>query len=627
MNVRFPLALCCAASLAVSVAACGGHTAPPPPPGGAGTIQALIAQKVKHVFVIVQENHTFDNYFGLYPANGQAVENLASSTAQALDCVPDPEAGGCQRPFLITSNQANSAYYVPDAPDIAGGSNSRFGQDYAVDGGKMDRFLAENEGAPNTQPTPLPANPTTAQTQAHNNALNILTTYDCDTVPYLWYYAKNFALFDHYFQANTGQSTPGNVQLFAGQIGQTEVAAGKAPFVSSLSGTSYSNGVPLGNDNNPPPNQLPFIAPYGSPAAGDAISVASMPVLLNPMQDAAAVKASVVGLIPEDIGTESASNRGSVPWTWYEEGSTVSAGAPPAAFSAHHEAPMYFDYINNARSAFGSATTLKDNTYSGAGLLSDIRTGALPSTGVFWIKGGANATSWPFHPADSALTTKFPGTDDHPGNGSSDAQVAEAFVATTISAIANSPYWNDSVIILTWDDSGGLYDHFPPTEYGAPCPDDIGGIFTGEPCGDGVRLPLLVISRFAKSGAVVHDQSDAGSVSRFIEDVFGLPTFGSLPDETAGTNAGLFTADANNAIGDLTGALDVGKLSGSSGNSPSLAIIPSPAVPPTMNCASLGMTPIASPASVPPGFMTQGAYVRLTPASELRLPAVNDDGD
>jgi phospholipase C len=613
MNVRFPALLCCVAALAMPLTSCSGGHASPPPPLPSGSVQALVAQKVKHVFVLVQENHTFDNYFGLYP--GSNVENLASSTAQSLDCMPDPDAGGaCQRPFLISTNKA-SANYTKDAPDIAGGSNSRYGQQYAIDGGKMDRWLVENE--------------TGTQTAAsHANALNTIVTYDCDTVPYLWYYAKNFALFDHYFQANTGQSTPGNVELFAAQIGQTEVAAGKAPNgVSSLSGTGYTNGLPLGNDANPPPLQLSFMNSYTGATAANAISVSSMPVLLNPNQDAAAVASGVTGLVPDDMKLESTTGRPSISWAWYEEGSTATGGAPFAAFSSHHEAPLYFDYINNSKSAFGNSSTLRDNSYSGPGLLSDIKNGALASTGVYWVKGGANATSWPFHPADPSLATVFQGTDDHPGAGSSDAQVSEAYVATVINAIANSQYWNDSVIILTWDDSGGLYDHLPPTEYGSTCPDDVTGLFAGEPCGDGVRLPMLIISPFAKNGVVVNDQSDAGSVSKFIEEVFQLPSLASLPDNAAGVNAGLFTADANGAISDLTGALDPAKLNGSGVNPPGLATISAPASPPTMSCSTLGITPVASPASIPAGFVTQGATYSTSSASALRMPAPDDSDD
>jgi phospholipase C len=631
MNVRLSATVCAAAALVMSLSALGtGRAAPAPElPPPAGSLRALVAMKVKHVFVIVQENHTFDNYFGVYPGTmGQTVENLGSATARADDCVPDPQAGRCQRPFLITTNRANAAAYVKDAPDIGGGTNSRYGQDFAIDGGKMDNFLKENEGgSPTTPVAPLPADPTATQIEKHNAALGIMVTYDCDTVPYLWYYAKNFALFDHYFQANTADSTPGNIQLFAGQEGQTEVAAGKAPVRSTFSGKGHTNGLPLGNDNNPPPNQLAFITPYTKPAAENSLSVASMPVLLNPAEDAAAVKSGVTGLIPEDITAEANSGRGSSGWAWYEEGSTSAGGAPTGAFSAHHEAPMYFDYVNNADSAFGSAATLKDNTYAGPGLLTDIKTGALPSSGVFWIKGASTATTWPFHPADPALANVYRGTDDHPGRGGSDHQVGEAFVATTINAIANSPYWKDSVIIVTWDDSGGEYDHLPPTEYGAPCPNDIGGIFAGTPCGDGVRLPFLVISPFAKNGAVVHDQSDAGSVSKFIELAFGLPSFASLPDELPGVTAGLAPSDGNAAIGDLTGALDAAKLSGSP-NPASLATIPAPSVPPAMSCSSLALRPLPSPASVPAGFLTQGAYMSSSAApSVARMPLPNDDGD
>jgi len=646
MQFRRTLAAFCAATLAASFCACAGggvhstpQTATNASTAAAGSIEALVNQKVKHVFVIVQENHTFDNYFGLYPGtNGQSVENLASATAQADDCVPDPQAGSCQRPFLITTNKA-SANYVIDAPDIGGGSNSRFGQQFAVDGGKMDRFLLENEASNplTTTPTPLPASPTASQYATHSNSLNIMTTYDCDTVPYLWYYAKNFALFDHYFQANTGQSTPGNVQLFAGQIGQTEVAAGKAPVLSTLSGTGYTDGLPLGDDSNPPDTTLSFRESFAAQATPDQnqfISVASMPVLLNPIEDAAAVKANVTGLISQDMTLEAKAARGSIPWAWYEEGLDYPMdGTAKGTWSQHHTAPLYFDYINNANSQFGNAQTLRDNTYTN-GLISDIQSGALPSEGVFWVKGGATASSYPFKPADPTLANGgyFTGDDDHPGSGSADHQVAEAYVASMINAIAQSKYWKDSVIILTWDDSGGMYDHYPPTEFGGVCPDDKTGTFAGQPCGDGLRLPMIVISPFAKNGAVVHDMSDAGSVSKFIEAVFALPTLASLPNEVAGESAGLAPADANAAIGDLTGALDINKLNGSAAPiAASMAMISSPAVPPAMSCSSLGLTPVPSPASIPRGYLTTGALEDITltgSAGHMRMPAVpNDDDD
>lgn len=633
MNVRLAAALCCLAAFSLSLTACShANGATPPVNASQANLQSLMSQKIHHVFVLVQENHSFDQYFGLYPGNGQTVENLGTAIAQGDDCLPNPAGGGCQRPFLITANKANAAYYRPDAADISGGGNSRFSQQYAIDGGKMDRFLIENQVTNPllAQPTPLPANPTTAQMATYNNSLNPIITYDCDTIPYLWYYAKNFALFDHYFQGNTGQSTPGNVQLFAGQFGQTEVAAGKQPLgLSTLnqgsltSGPAYTDGLPLNDDSNPPMSQLAFITSY-FPDNNQVISVASMPVLLNPSQDTAAVATGVLGLVPDDIKQQASSGRGSVNWAWYEEGTTNAA--PAAAFSSHHNAPLYFDYMNNPKSGFASATTLKDNTYSGPGLLADLKSGALGASGVFWVKGGANATTFPFHPNDPTLSTVFPGTDDHPGSGSSDHQVAEAYLATMINAIASSQYWNDSVIIVTWDDSGGMYDHLPPGSYGSTCPQDSSGAFAGQPCGEGVRLPLLVISPFAKTGAVVNNASDVGSILKFIEEVFQLPTLASLPDELTGTTAGLAPLDANSATSDLSQALDITKLMGNP-NPASLAQIPGPAVPPAMSCSSLGLTPITPPATPPPTFETAGYYSSTNPQAAKQVPQVNDDND
>ena len=591
-------------------------------------MQAAVRSKIKHVFVLIQENHTFDNYFGLFPGvNGQTVENLGTALAQATDCVPDPVAERCQRPFLIASN-STSSNFVADAPDIAGGNNGREDQELAINHGRMNGFLRDLEaGVPVLGP-----NPTPAQIQAHNEAIGIESLYDCDTVPYLWYYAKNFALFDHYFQAETGDSTPSNIQLFAGQIGQTEVAAGLGMPSVPVTGGGYSDGVPISNDDNPPTSQLPFI-PAGSYTGDNNTfqSYATMPVLLNPSMDAQAAKSGVVGFEKNDMQTEAKSGRTSFPWAWYEEGLYT----PNAGFSAHHTAPLYFDYMNHANSAFSSTSTLRDNTQSN-GLISDIQSGKLPSEGVFWVKGG-NSNQYGLAPADPIFTNNtsgskfYVGDDDHPGSGSSDHQVAEAYLAEVIDAIANSKYWKDSAIIVTWDDSGGMYDHLPPPEFGKTCPQDRTGPTRGYACGDGVRLPALVISPFSKTGVVVHDFADHGSVSKFIENVFGLPTFGSLPDEADGVQQGLAPADSDSSTSNLLDAFDKNKLLGFAlPNPPSMAEINMPSVPPKMSCTTLGITPIPAPAPLPHGYETAGWYVAQTlhGSAVYHMPKQpRDDGD
>src|SRR5579863_916014 len=591
-------------------------------------IATLVGTRVKHVFVLIQENHTFDQLFGLFPGmNGQYVENLGTYLAQETDCQYDPETQACQRPFLISANP-NSPNYVADAPDITGGNNGRYDQEVAIDRGKMDDFLVDVEaGQPVLGPTPSPS-----QVEPHNESIGIEGVYDCDTVPYLWYYARNFTLFDHYFQANTGDSTPSNIQLFSGQIGQTEAAAGEGTLSQPLASGGYTDGVPISNDDNPPPADLRFPVTAYTGDSATFQSYATMPVLLNPDMDRAAKEKRVLGYEDRDITKEGNTNRQSVPWGWYEEGLyTANAG-----FSAHHTAPLYFDYINNSRSGFVNKRTMRDNTQSN-GLISDISGGKLPSSGVFWVKGG-NENTYGLVPADPIFTQNsagkkyYVGDDDHPGSGSSDHQVAQAYLAEVINAIAKSKYWKDSIIVVTWDDGGGFYDHLPPPGFGQTCPQDKGGPEQGYPCGDGVRLPALVISPFSKTGVVVHDFADHGSVSKLIEAVFGLPTFASLPDEAKGVSVGLSPADGDTETSNLLDALDESKLRGGGMNPPSMAEISSPAVPPNMSCSSLGITPIPSPTLLPNqygSYETAGWYLAQTLKAKhkVRLPPSRDDGD
>ena len=85
----------------------------------------------------------------------------------------------------------------------------------------------------------------------------------------------------------------------------------------------------------------------------------------------------------------------------------------------------------------------------------------------------------------------------------------EQWVGSIISGIQASPYWGSTVILLTWDDYGGWYDHVAPPQV--------------DKYGDGFRVPLLMVSPFARQGYVDHTFSDHTSVLKFIERVFGLP--------------------------------------------------------------------------------------------------------
>jgi phospholipase C len=103
-----------------------------------------------------------------------------------------------------------------------------------------------------------------------------------------------------------------------------------------------------------------------------------------------------------------------------------------------------------------------------------------------------------------------------------------AWVAAIVNAIGTQPtcpggdnYWNDTAIIITWDDWGGWYDHVPPFMVGGQKAHHWGQGYTY-----GFRVPLLVVSAYTQAGLVDNDVHDFGSILRFVEENFGLPRIG-----------------------------------------------------------------------------------------------------
>ena len=87
--------------------------------------------------------------------------------------------------------------------------------------------------------------------------------------------------------------------------------------------------------------------------------------------------------------------------------------------------------------------------------------------------------------------------------------VGENWTVKLLNALGSGPNWNDSAVFLTWDDFGGFYDHVAPQQV------DLFGL--------GFRVPMLVISPFAKQGFIFKQPSEFSSVLKFIEQDFALP--------------------------------------------------------------------------------------------------------
>jgi len=118
---------------------------------------------------------------------------------------------------------------------------------------------------------------------------------------------------------------------------------------------------------------------------------------------------------------------------------------------------------------------------------------------------------------------------DHPGSGS---LTGPSWVASIVNAIGESPFWDSTVIFVTWDEWGGEYDHVPPPY------EDYDG--------DGFRVPLLCISPYAYSGVVNHTQLESAGIPKFIEKTFGLATLAAAdaratPADSGCTNPSLST--------------------------------------------------------------------------------------
>jgi phospholipase C len=112
--------------------------------------------------------------------------------------------------------------------------------------------------------------------------------------------------------------------------------------------------------------------------------------------------------------------------------------------------------------------------------------------------------------ADFTWITPICANSDHVSCGGG---YGPSWVATLVNQIGESKFWNNTAIFVMWDDWGGLYDHVPPPFA------DYDGL--------GFRVPLLVISPYAKQDFVSHTQYETASVLRFAENLWGLPQLGA----------------------------------------------------------------------------------------------------
>ncbi len=129
---------------------------------------------------------------------------------------------------------------------------------------------------------------------------------------------------------------------------------------------------------------------------------------------------------------------------------------------------------------------------------------------VIWPSKGILQDIQAGHLADVTFVTPSKNASDHAGKNDGSGP---SWVASIVNSIGQSSYWKDTAIFVTWDDWGGWFDHVKPT------------IYTSYE--DGFRVPLIVISPYAKKGHISHTAYEFGSILKFIEQAFDLPSLGT----------------------------------------------------------------------------------------------------
>ncbi len=380
----------------------------------------LAHQKIKHVVIIMQENRSFDSYFGTYPG----ADGFPTSDGKFTVCVNDPATGKCVYPF---HDPADLNY---------GGPHGQSNAAKDIDNGKMDGFIAQAEkGKAGCAATDNP--------DCSGGGTDVMGYHDAREIPNYWTLAQNFVLQDHMFEPNASWSLPAHLFMVSEWSAKCTIAHDPMSCINAL--------------------QKPGNPPDFNPAN---------PGVRRPAPDYAWTDLTYLLF------------KNHVSWKYYVQSGTQpdcandAADCPPVHQDAKTPGiwnPLpYFDTVKQD----GQLQNIMDvkNFYQ------DARNGTLP------------AVSW--------ITPSNPNSE-HPPALISDGQ---AWTASLINAVMESPDWDSTAIFLSWDDWGGFYDHVVPPHV--------------DQNGYGLRVPGLVISPYAKQGYIDHQTLSHDAYVKFIEDIF-----------------------------------------------------------------------------------------------------------
>jgi phospholipase C len=474
---------------------------------------------IQHVVVIFDENESFDHYFGIYP---KAVNPPGQPRFTALPGTPSVNGFS---PGLLTANPnlntangagASNPFRLNRTQAATADQNHNYGPEQAsFDHGLMDLFPT-NTGAAGTSATMAVLTPAVVTTKGL-----VMGYYDGNTVTALWEYAQNFALNDNFFDTQFGPSSPGAVNLISGQ----------------------TNGI----------NQATVLSPNSSDEVADGQGGFTLNGDSDPLNDVCAGSSKMqMNFTPANVNVGNLLSTAGLTWGWFQGGFDLTVVNPNGStgctrnttspitginepdYVPHHEPFQFYPSTANpthARPTTPATTSIGGPDPTGANHQYDLHD-------FFDALGAGNLASVSYLKPQQYQNA-------HPGESSPLDE--QAFIVSVVNAVMNSPFWNSTAIIITYDDSDGWYDHqMGPTVNASFSTLDsltgpgacgtsgttpqLPGPNTTAPvngrCGYGVRLPLLVISPWAKANYVDSTLTDQTSVLRFIEDNWGLGRIG-----------------------------------------------------------------------------------------------------
>jgi phospholipase C len=540
------------------------------------------ATPIKHLVVIFQENVSFDHYFGTYPKaqnlpgeplfvakkNTPAVNNLIApldvnshfAPLTGVDLLNNNPNANPNNPAAPNNSEQNGTSasnpfrLAPSQALTADQGHNESPEESAYNNGRMDGFPAFVGTA-----GPPPAG-------IGSKAL-VMGYYDGNTVTALWNYAQHFALNDNNYTTQFGPSTPGAINLISGQANG---------FSATLNVVDGSGNLLHGTHE----------------AFGDAAHIVSniteigdgdplQDVCSNPAIDQITMAGKNIGDLLNAKGITWGSFMGGFDLTVVNPNGTTGCARETNPTAPGTPASTSVDYIPH-HAWFQYYASTRNPTHARPSSVQAIGHSLIPHTNSpdpanhnYDIHDFFDALKAHNLPAVSFL--KAPAFQDGHA-GYSDPLDEQHFLVQVINTLQKSPEWAETAVVVLYDDSDGWYDHqMPPVvnssfnpgvdtlngtgvcntsngfQQGKPSPAPMLNGNFGQPawgrCGYGTRMPLLVISPFAKRNYVDHTLTDQTSVLRFVEDNWlhgeRIQPGGSF-DTIAGTLEHMFDFDDRN---------------------------------------------------------------------------------